>query len=669
MLFTTVPLQAAARVMSRLMRLALATRVSYLVLTWLVVAVWASAARADVGDPQVSTDHLWYPGELACSTFERLQESQARVYEHVTGARPRNDQEKAIAAWLWRNTHYAHGEEGAENLWGQGFTKGMDQRTREYWTGMFAHGFGLCGTTHSQWTAEMEALFGHNRGRGVGVTGHNSFEVFLTGGPYGNGKWCLLDHDISTLIFDAKGDSLLSLAEVQKDWKRLTSRDYLPQKQHGWLVCGLHPGDGASYDSYQVAEYLSGYSGPPPMVHLRKGERLRRFFQPGLDDGKTFVFWGRNYNTGGIPGPERSQTWVNQPEKMHNSKDGTGYQPGQARYGNAEYLYRPNFADGSYKEGVVSEDQNHVTFEFYTPYIIGATPPNDQPWGVYDAGGRNGLVVEGEADCTVAVSVDQGANWHNGGKLRNLLDFTGMVKGHRQYFLRFAASGKALEKSNFTIRTICQCNPAILPRLKDGGTEIRFAASDQAVVSAGPNLPQAQRHVVDGKFGSRTVTMELKTPRGEEAVGIHAAAHIQSSNPPSPDVNYAIDFSLDGGKSWQPMVKDWQITRRGDEPADFWSQSFCWGSAKLKQSGGTPVRVRFQNDGGKNIARAEAHLVYRTERRDSTQVCFAWKDEGGEHADRRTFEPKDDDLGGVWKLPTGKGTVTKWVELEVVGSK
>ena len=26
------------------------------------------------------------------------------------------------------------------------------------------------------------------------------------------------------------------------------------------------------------------------------------------------------------------------------------------------------------------------------------------------------------------------------------------------------------------------------------------------------------------------------------------------------------------------MVKDWTITRRGDEPADFWSQSLCWGS-------------------------------------------------------------------------------------------
>ena len=74
-----------------------------------------------------------------------------------------------LAAWLWRNTHYWHGEEGAEDLWGQGFGKGLDSRTREYWTGLFAHGFGLCGTTHSQWVAEMEVLLGHGRGRGVGV--------------------------------------------------------------------------------------------------------------------------------------------------------------------------------------------------------------------------------------------------------------------------------------------------------------------------------------------------------------------------------------------------------------------------------------------------------------------------------------------------------------------
>src|SRR5436305_182642 len=206
-------------------------------------------ARADVGDPQVRTDHPWYPGELACSTYERLFATQAELYERVVGVKATTDEQKALAAWLWRNTHYFHGEEGTEDLWGKGFKSGQDLRTREYWTGLFAHGFGLCGTTHSQWVAEMEALFGHGRARGVGVTGHNSFEVFLTGGAYGNGKWALLDHDTSTVIFNPKGDSLLSLAEVTRDWKKLAQRDFLPGKQHGWLVCGLDAGDGSSYSS------------------------------------------------------------------------------------------------------------------------------------------------------------------------------------------------------------------------------------------------------------------------------------------------------------------------------------------------------------------------------------------------------------------------------------
>src|SRR5262249_36175382 len=145
------------------------------------------------------------------------------------------------------------------------------------------HGFALCGTTHAQWIAEMEALLGHNRGRCAGVNGHNSFEVLLTGGPYGKGKWVLLDHDISPVIFNKAGTELLSIPEVQKDWKRLTDRKYAPDKQHGWLVCGLHPADGGVYHQYGAAEYLAGYSSVPPLVHLRRGETLRRYLQPGLE--------------------------------------------------------------------------------------------------------------------------------------------------------------------------------------------------------------------------------------------------------------------------------------------------------------------------------------------------------------------------------------------------
>ena len=67
--------------------------------------------------------------------------------------------------------------------------------------------------------------------------------------------------------------------------------------------------------------------------------------------------------------------------------------PGQARFANAVYSYAPDFADGSYRQGVIDEGADHVTFEFYSPYVIATTPANANTWGVYDAGGKNGLVI------------------------------------------------------------------------------------------------------------------------------------------------------------------------------------------------------------------------------------------------------------------------------------
>ena len=106
-----------------------------LALGWLLLIV--GRAGGEVGDPQIRTDHLWYPGELAMSSFERLFRTQAKVYERVVGRSPHSDQDKALASWLWRNTHYWHGEEGAEDLWGKGFTGG-DLRTRRHgsWGGL-----------------------------------------------------------------------------------------------------------------------------------------------------------------------------------------------------------------------------------------------------------------------------------------------------------------------------------------------------------------------------------------------------------------------------------------------------------------------------------------------------------------------------------------------------
>src|SRR5438105_3335955 len=65
----------------------------------IVLLLLPGRAGADVGDPQVRTDHPWYPGELACSTFPRLFATEAEVYRRVTGVTPVTDEQKALASW------------------------------------------------------------------------------------------------------------------------------------------------------------------------------------------------------------------------------------------------------------------------------------------------------------------------------------------------------------------------------------------------------------------------------------------------------------------------------------------------------------------------------------------------------------------------------------------
>jgi hypothetical protein len=625
----------------------------------------ALAVQADVGDPQVGTDHPWYSGELGCSTFDRLFATQAEHYRRVVGVTPKTDEDRALASWFWRNTHYYHAEDGRQDLFGKGFAH-ADNWTREYWTGLYAFGFGLCGTTHAQWSAEMQQLLGHARGRGVGVDGHSSFEVFLTGGVYGMGKWVLLDHDISTVVFDAKSTRLLSIPEIKADL-RLADRKYLPQRQRGWLVSGLHREDAPGvFTQYNSAAYLPGYAGPPPMVHLRRGETLRRYLQPGLGDGKTFVFWGRNYNRGGTPGPERDLTWVNQPDKMHGSRTGTPATVGRARYGNAVFTYQPNFTSGDYREGVIDESEKHVTFAFSSPYLIGATPSGGKLWDIHEKGCKNGLVLQGKARCKVAVSVDRGRTWHECGAFTDGMDLTDRVKAQRQYFLRFDAGARELVGAGLRMITVCQANAAIVPRLKENGSTVRFETSGRAVVSAGPTVEQSKTHVVEGAFGTSRVTLELTTPGGESAVEVHAAAHVASGNPPDPATRYHIDYSTDGGKTWKQLVKDWSIPRRGEEPREFWSQSFCYGSAKLAEKEVSRARVRFHNTGGKPYLRAEVHLVYTTRGKDSTKVTFDWSDETGPNRRSHVFHAGD---SAGWKVPTGRTVQTRWVEFEPIVGK
>ncbi|MFT5468888.1 MAG: hypothetical protein ACI8UO_004001 [Verrucomicrobiales bacterium] len=612
-------------------------------------------AFGGVGDPQIKTDHPWYPGELAISTFDRLFETQAAAYERVTGKRPESDEDKALAAWFWRNTHYWHGTGGGRDLWGEGLNQGKDKRLREYWNGMFGYGFGLCGTTHSQWTVEIDTLLGRGRGRGVGVAGHNAFEVFLRGGSYGeDGRWALLDHDLSTVIFDETGSRLISIGEMQANVDRWIDRRFKPDRQRGWLVCGLHPNDGNSYKKYAVSEPLAGYAGPPPMVHLRRGERMRRYFEPGLEDGKTFVFWGRNGNAGDIPGPERSRTWVNQPEAMNGSKTGTAHVTGQARYANVEYVFRP--VDG---EGIVDVGENFTVFDFQTPYVIAATPVDLRAeWGIYLPGCRNGLVVRADADFSVSISVNAGRAWSEAGNLTGDLDLTDLVKGRSQYWIRLGASPQQLLESNLEIRTVCQANVAVLPRLKDGGTKVSYAASNRSILSIGPELELAKSHIFKGAFGEKEVTLRARS--NNPVTRIYAAAHIASGNPPDSEIRYQIEYSVNDGEIWLPLVKDWRIPRLGDDPGDFWSQSFCYGEAEVDNPADRQLLVRFRNDGGKRYLRAEIHLAQQLPTADPLKITYDWSDDAGEHQASSVFES-----AGEWKLETGADVRTRWVEMSL----
>ena len=237
------------------------------------------------------------------------------------------------------------------------------------------------------------------------------------------------------------------------------------------------------------------------------------------------------------------------------------------------------------------------------------------------------------------------------------MDLTDHVKGRRQYHLRLGAGAAELAGSGLVIRTVCQGNPAVFPRLKDDGTRVTLGIGGHGIVSYGPGKAIAAPRVVEGGFDTPRVTLELKTPRGSPARLLHAAAHIASSNPPDPAVLYQIEYSLDGGGTWLPLMKDGRLERRGKEPDDFWSQSLWAASTTLPDDAGDTVRVRFHNNGGKRCLRAEGHLLYPVPGRRA-RATYAWNDSAGEHQESKVLSHDE-----TWPLATGQQVRTRWVEI------
>ena len=364
----------------------------------------AHVLEGGVGDPQLMTDHPFWQGELSCSNFERLAKTQAELYARFTGRKTDNDEDKALASWFWRNTHYFHCTLLPEpDIFGQK----ENEVVRDYWAGLFSYGHSMCQETHFQYTAEMEYLLGHGRARAVAVEGHTSFEVWLTGGAYGKGKWVLLDSDITTVCFDKQQRTMMNIEELTHADRKAYLTNRAAKDNRGWLP-ELYPGDGVgTYVSIGWYALLCGYAGRPAAGRTAAGRNA-----PPLPAARA----GRGSpGTAGLLGhlPGR-HGWPEPAHHLPQLTRNTVSTPSRGRGGRRSGPPRPlrqcrlhlqaRLQERRRKAGVAAEDEKSVTFEHCSPYIIAAKPTNKK---CLQPGCTMGLVLQGKAHCKVCLSTDR----------------------------------------------------------------------------------------------------------------------------------------------------------------------------------------------------------------------------------------------------------------------
>jgi hypothetical protein len=114
------------------------------------VGLWGSffpaPARADVGDPTVETNHLFYSGEGA---FQTVEQCVVRATAGKTSV-----QNRAIALYLWMLSHQWHLLSPQEwNLPGlvpdPVKETEFDMMVQDANRARFSYGYGLCGTVHA----------------------------------------------------------------------------------------------------------------------------------------------------------------------------------------------------------------------------------------------------------------------------------------------------------------------------------------------------------------------------------------------------------------------------------------------------------------------------------------------------------------------------------------
>lgn len=627
-------------------------------------------ARALVGDPQIMTDHPVYRGELACSSLDRNIADTYRIYKDRYGHNPATETEKLFALWAWKCEHGIHSSDnrvyvGPDHMDAtvNGSAKGwMDNRDCQM--NQFSFGFCLCYSIHAQMSAIVARALGNDlkRVRCPLVEGHTPFEAFV------DGRWALADFTTGMMVFDDEGRAI-GLKEIQPHAAG-KDRKWLDDPRRGGpykLLLPPYPDSWDVYSKFLENTMLFGYNVMPIVYSLRSGESFTRYLEPGMEDSKTFMFWGKDYyGISGKPvhGPHRDWTYLD------------SYPVGNGRKGRADihqangvFEYNVPLADGRYREGATTEKNTvltegvlrgksaeaAVTFEHTSPYIIAAWPEarGDREWNLLEEKCVDGAVAAGVAigEVAVRVSVDAGQTWRQVGTARGQfrVDFTDVVKGRHSYLVSLGLGPKDGIKS-LTLRTVVQVGRGVVPRLKDGGTKVTYQASGQGAIHGGPSqyLAEPLRRKDLETEGFRV--MEVRTPGAVR----FASGMLRASGPDRGP--WSVAFSLDGGKTWKTGLKDVRL-QEGESGWGGGHHAYAW--AEMEFPDNKDARSVLVKVGKGNISHAEMYVTYQQPNTSALAVTYSWTEGDQPRQDTHVIPAgKQDD---TWTIPTGKGVMMKSV--------
>jgi hypothetical protein len=646
-------------------------------------ALNGSSSLAEVGDPTIATNHPHYPGEGVFQTAESCVQFATR--EATT------DHERALALFNWILTHQWH--LAAPQEWNRpGFIPGARPDDYEMVVydanrGRFSYGYGLCGTVHAWNEVYWRALGFPSRRRAF--PGHTNSEVFV------DGAWRAFDTDMAGVVFKRDG-TVAGYDDLRSDLS-LLDRNTAPWPKYPFAW----PGDFKTMkDGWrQVAEggnwyslYGGGYAAHPPIVHLRRGETLTRYYGPdAFGDHSRRRFWHRQPG-----GPSRDWSFVNNGTPYHDGAKSNARS--HTTYGNALFEYSPDLTSEAFREGTrevrnatasngglrATAGRASVTFEHFSPYVICGDPVDDA--NPMSAPATDGFVIHAAADEAVQIEVsgDQGQTWREFPAERGAAcDATEAVKGRYGWLVRLSWPEGTLLRS-LKLVTTGQLNQAMYPRLRPGGCEVTYRAASRAVVPVLPrfeneastveqverrdlrssNLKFVARSATEPKAyvvqGPKPASVVFRIASPTALVGVAAAARVPIRSPSPAGAEFALSWSPESAIEWKEFA-------RFAPPVDNeFSSGWVYGDVQQLPADLHTALVRVDVNGGGSTAgliTAELYGIRRTTPPSAATITYGWREGSMDREHSFTVSAADEQAKS--QVETGEKVEDRFVRIAV----